>query len=465
MDWQLTFGIALIVVPTLLEICLFIVVKRVTKKVKIITVFIWVLLCAGGVWLLIKETAKENEIEEQAKVYRRLLESELFRPAPPGSQPATYSDGLPDSPLYGRFFARAQEYEKESRFREAIEEYEKCLLHPDATEENRVAANILIGNCYLAQSAFGEAEKHYREGLDISKRVKNKSERLLGRAAAMGNMGIVLAHKGDLVGALENHRKALEINEKIGPPEGMAGNYGNIGIVLKDQGDLEGALENHRRALEINEKIGRPEGMANNYGNIGIVLAKKGDLEGALENHRKALEINEKIGRPEGMANNYGNIGIVLAKKGDLEAALENFAKVLEIEEKLGRPHSIANAYGNIGNVLSQKGDLDRALENYNKSLEITEKIGLHSISANQYINKANIHSQKNDYKAAALLELQALRIYSQIGMKPDVEKAQRSLAMSIRELKGQGKFEEFLREAKEKFGEEVAQRIKQITG
>jgi len=311
------------------------------------------------------------------------------------------------------------------------------------------------GNIGLILADKGDLEgalENHRKALQINEKIGRPE----GIAKNYGNIGLVLADKGDLEGALENHKKALEISKKIGRPEGMAGNYGNIGIVLHQKGDLQGALENHKKALEINKKIGRPEGMANNYGSIGSALADKGDLEGALENHRKALEINMKIGRREGLANNYGNIANVMADQGNLQGALGNYMKVLEIEDKLGRPHSIAKAYGNIGVVLADKGDLQGALENYKKGLEINKKIGNPSGMAANYINIANIDSQKSDYKSAALLQLQALLIYAQIGMKQHIEIAQRNLARSIAKLKEQGKFEEFLREAKEKFGEEV---------
>jgi tetratricopeptide (TPR) repeat protein len=327
-----------------LEILLFVVPLLLTAyslKVEPLSIRIvaWIvsgLILTVAVLIQLKKAGERKKQQQRDREYRRMLEGELVRQASPGGQPATYADGLPDSPLLGRFFAQGQEYEREFKFEEAMEEYRKCLLHPDATEENKVAANMLIGNCHYSRSRFKEAEEHYREALKISKRVKDKKERLQGKAFALGN----------------------------------------IGIVLTQEGDLDGALESYRKVLDIEQELGRPRSIANAYGNIGLVLAEKGDLEGALEYHRKALELDEKIGNPSGMAADYVNI--------------------------------------------------------------------------------ANIHSQNSDYKAAAILQLQALHIYSQIGMKRHVGMAQHNLSISVRKLKDQDKFEEFLQEAKEKFGEEV---------
>ena len=348
-------------------------------------------------------------------------------------------------------------------YRQLKEELTEALTYEELGEDFLRKGSFLndLGLVNRCLGNLDDSLNAHEGALEIMKML----EHLQGQAAQYGNIGLILRRAGDLEVALQNAKMALEINRRIGYAAGMAANYGNLGLVVADKGDLEGALENHRKALKIDEKIGNPLGMAQDYGNIGNVVYQKGDLEGALENHKKALELNQKIGRPEEMANSYGNIGLVLHQKGDLVGAFENHKKALEIDEKIGKLSGMAEDYGNIGLVLAAKGDLEGALENYNKAVDIFEGIGQPASAAHGYINIATIHCEKNDYKAAALLQLRALLIYSQIGMKPNVEKAQHNLAISVRKLKEQDKFEEFLREAKEKFGEEVEQRIKQITG
>ncbi len=71
----------------------------------------------------------------------------------------------------------------------------------------------------------------------------------------------------------------------------MANQYGNLGNVLKVRGDLDGAEQMYRKALEIDERLGRLEGLANHYGNLGNVLQVRGDLDGAEQMYRKRLSI------------------------------------------------------------------------------------------------------------------------------------------------------------------------------
>ncbi len=111
---------------------------------------------------------------------------------------------------------------------------------------------------------------------------------------------------------------------------------GNLGNVLRIRGDLVGAEAMFRKALEIEERLGRPEGMADNYGDLGIVMQIPGDLEGAEVMHRKALEINEGLGRPEGMASNYRNLGLLQLRRGEEKAAYGSLQRALDLFEKLG---------------------------------------------------------------------------------------------------------------------------------
>jgi|GEM_PF-2530054 len=343
----------------------------------------------------------------------------------------------------------------------ALKESLMRKLNKDSPDYWRKASILYseLGALYFEKSDLEKALENFMKDLQISERVDQPG----GIARAYGNIGIVLAHKGDLEGALENYRKALEINERTDNLEAMASNYGNIGNVLFQKGDMGGALEDFGKSLEISNKLALHEFSANQYNNIGQVFFLRGDLEAALKNYGKSLEINRRIKNLQGIAKNYGNIGIVLYRKGDIEGALENYRKVLESLKKIGNLDGIATTYANIGNVLAGKGDLQGALEYYNKSLEITEKIGLDPISANQYINIANIHFHRGNYQLSAFLQLQALLLFHRFGMTRELEIARAKLGISIGKLKEQGKFEDFLEEAKKQFGEEVSQQLEAV--
>ncbi len=103
-----------------------------------------------------KKKEKKDEIKEeyyQIKAERgELVDRGL---------PMEYIDGLGDHPELQHYLNSAEKLEDENKYNEAIEEYKKCLSHPRATNDNKVAANILIGNCYYNISQLTEAENNY----------------------------------------------------------------------------------------------------------------------------------------------------------------------------------------------------------------------------------------------------------------------------------------------------------------
>lgn len=235
---------------------------------KIVVWIICLFICICGVYKAIKENREEEKEAKDKEYYRQLQErQDLYS----RGLPTPYINGLGENPLFKHFFNRGQRYEKESKFKEAIEEFKKCLFHPNATEENKVAANILIGNCYYWLSKLKEAEKHCKEALNISKRVKDKGEKLQGKSAALGNIGLICQYLGKQDQALKYHKEALEIDKKIGYEHGIANQLGNIGLIYQCFGKPDEALKYLKEALEIFKRIGAQPQMKIVLKNIGII--------------------------------------------------------------------------------------------------------------------------------------------------------------------------------------------------
>ena len=200
-----------------------------------------------------RKLAKEVK-EAKTKDYSLYLQErqELFS----RGRPETYINGLGDNPLLKDHFNLGQKYREESKFEEAIKKYEQCLSHSKATEENKVAANTLIGICYYDLSRLKEAENYYKTALRITKKVRDKREKLKGKSMALNNIGIIYGDLGKPSKALKYFSDALKIHKEIDYEQGIASNIGNIGRIYMGLGNLDEALKHHNKALEINTKIG-----------------------------------------------------------------------------------------------------------------------------------------------------------------------------------------------------------------
>jgi len=247
---DLFLSIVLIVGPLLLGTYLS--TRDIPRRIKRATWIFCLIICILGMMKLIRDTEKKKEDSKTKQYSMRLLERQELRSQ---DYPEKYINGLGENPLLRHHFFEGQRYETESKYREALKEFKKCLSHPKATEKNKVAANILIGNCYKNLFNLKDAEKYYKEALRISKRVKDKSQKLKGKSAAIGNIGLIYRAKGELDNALKYHNDALEIHREIGYRQGEASAIGNIGMIYRAKGELDNALKYHKDSIKIIDRF------------------------------------------------------------------------------------------------------------------------------------------------------------------------------------------------------------------
>ncbi|MBE0415434.1 MAG: tetratricopeptide repeat protein [Dehalococcoidia bacterium] len=157
-----------------------------------------------------------------------------------GGKAIVYLDGLPETPDKKRrdAFNKGYSLTQRNRYSKAIKAFSKCLDF-EPTESERIALLILIGNCFFNLSELEEAEGHYKEAETAAKKANNNE----GRAAALGNIGLIYQTKGELDKALDYHEQSLEIARDIGRKEGEANALGNIGGIHWAKREPDKALE------------------------------------------------------------------------------------------------------------------------------------------------------------------------------------------------------------------------------
>jgi len=342
--------------------------KNITMEMKIGLWAVCALIIIFDLYLIIKDKKAKEEKSKREELYNRLYEKqELFN----RNLPRTLIDTLERNPLLVDSFQTGQRYEKEYKFEEAIKAYEKSLHDLSIPEEDKIGFNILIGNCYFFLSKLKEAEKHFKESLNILKRAENKIARLPAKSVALGNIGNIYHNLGKPDEALEYYQQALEINKKLRYEQGIAHNLSNIGTVYNDLGKHDEALKFQEEALEINQKIEDEPGIADSLNNIGVVYNDSGKTEEALKFYQEALEINKKMGYEEGIANVFNNIGLTYSKLREINQALNYYQEALKINKKIGYKEGVATNLGNIGLIYITLGKSKEALKYYQEALEV----------------------------------------------------------------------------------------------
>ena len=161
------------------------------------------------------------------------------------------------------------------------------------------------------------------------------------------NLGLALAHAGDLDRANSNFLEAIRIK-----PSDAKSNL-NLGVNAAMRGNPDLAVTYFYKAMQA-----KPD-YADAYKNMGIALMQKGNLDDAVSQLREASRILPSD--PEILYL----LGRVSAKQGNNDEAMKYFMGALEINP------DYAEAHNNLGIALARKGKVNEAVTHFRKALWI----------------------------------------------------------------------------------------------
>ena len=243
---------------------------------------------------------------------------------------------------------------------------------------------------------------------------------------AYNNLGYYLSKEGKLVEAMDNYRRALEINPNYEDAQN------NLGYALAGQKKYAEAIAHYEAALRI-----RPEHVEV-HNNLGNALADVGRIDEAMEHYSFVLSKNPKH------ADAHNNLGIALAMKGRFDKAIEHFHAAIRYKPKYASAHSNlgnalavqhkvaeaipeyqealrlnpkdAQAHNNLGNALMEQGRMDEAIHEYDEALR------LNSDNPEAHFNLGLALARQGKREEAAGHYREALRL------KPDYSEAQQQM-------------------------------------
>jgi tetratricopeptide (TPR) repeat protein/serine/threonine protein kinase len=211
--------------------------------------------------------------------------------------------------------------------------------------------------------------------------------------AAHSNLGVALADRKDLEGAIAEYGKAIGLD-----PKGAVAHY-NLGNALHDKNDLDGAIAEYRKAIDLDPKLALP------HSNLGNALHDKNDLDGEIAEYRKAIDLDPRL------AHAHDLLGCVLRDKKDLDGAIAEHCKAIDLDPKLASPHS------NLGNALRDKKDLEGAIAEHRKAIDLDSKFALpHNGLGNCLLDKNDLEGAIAEYRKAIDLDSKFALAHSNLG-------------------------------------------------
>jgi len=205
--------------------------------------------------------------------------------------------------------------------------FEKTL----AVDPKHVKAH---NNMALASIDLGElelAEAHYRESLAIEP-----------QAAIHNDLGFVLERQGLSEEAVEQYRKALELD-----PESASAHY-NLAAYLARSGEYAEAERHFRAALDV-----KPS--AATYTGLGAVLYHQGKVDDAVASLKAAIETDADYPRA------YDQLAAIRVQQDELEEAASNYRLFVSKQPSAAGHEKLAQVLMRLGRVDEARKEMEMA--------------------------------------------------------------------------------------------------------
>jgi ATP/maltotriose-dependent transcriptional regulator MalT/DNA-binding SARP family transcriptional activator len=266
--------------------------------------------------------------------------------------------------------------------------------------------NYDLGEPERAESYFKRAEEEFRRQDHLIAAAETQVWRSL-RARMMGQVMEALALVNPAIEQLET----LEANERL-----IAWAIRIRGTVHSSTGDLAGALEDSRRALELFEKLDDTYNVGQCHQDLGVILEQQGNISGAEHHYRQALRIWEALGNSLDLVNALNSMAVCAYLRGNYDEALNWFNECLEIALQIGATRYIAFAQAGIGDVDLDLKEYDRALEAYHVSTEFARRADVRWLEVYNRVKEGECYYQQQNLSQALKLATQAKEMAAEAG-------------------------------------------------
>lgn len=235
-------------------------------------------------------------------------------------------------------------------------------------------AKTLKGYYFLRISRYPEARSCFEENLRFFNGLSPGESR--ERIITLNGMGLYYLFTGDLAGATDFFREALNLSESTGASGLMGTVYLFLGLLYIELDQLETALEYARKSCNLlqNEgSVGAYVGALNNNANL---LNKMGNYPGALRFLKEAygLVCEHKVKMYYAVILN--TLGEVYENMGSLNKAVKFYRKGLKWALKSKLKEEEIPIYAHIGSVYLKKNDVEKAKKFLKKAYRLSKKTG-----------------------------------------------------------------------------------------
>lgn len=230
-------------------------------------------------------------------------------------------------------------------------------------------ARNLLGSLYLRTGDYEEALRALEE-------VSWFEEDEAKRAVALGNLGVVALAKGDDKEAERLFRESLEINQRLDNKDGQAADLADLSDVVRAQGNPARANEMLQRALKLYSETGNLNGQSNVHGRLGGGALQRGQMAAALKSYTTAANLAEESGDTGSTIYAQLGLGDVSAATNKFKEAGEHYQIALDLSRSIDARKTEAEALSGLGDIARQQNNKTAAIEHYRSAMQFYAFIG-----------------------------------------------------------------------------------------
>ena len=201
-----------------------------------------------------------------------------------------YDSGYTDKDVWLSLIL-ADIYQKQNRFVEAKELYERAIMKANGDRKLKATAYINLGAAFYKLGKYQKTIEYIEKALPISKEIDNKEK----QAVCYSTLGTVFNVLGKYRKANELFQNAHHIRMEIGGRRGEADYYRNQASLFSSLGDYQKAKEYLEKALAIILEIGDREKEAKVYERLGSAFLNLREHTASEEYYEKARLLSSDI--------------------------------------------------------------------------------------------------------------------------------------------------------------------------
>ena len=287
-------------------------------------------------------------------------------------------------------------------------------------------------NIHYARGDLDEAMRLYKEEERICRELRNKD----GLQRSLGNQANIHYDRGDLDEAMRLYKEQERICRDLGNKGSLSASLSGQALIHYARGDLDEAMRLYKEQERICRDLGNKGSLSASLSGQALIHYARGDLDEAMRLYKEQERICRDLRNKDGLQRSLGNQANIHYARGDLDEAMRLHKEEERICRDLRNKDGLQRSLGNQANIHYARGDLDEAMRLYKEQEQICREVGIPSGLAYSFWNQALVwHEGYHDPETALPLAKEALRLFTDVGMKPQVRAAEELVARIKKEM------------------------------